>query len=119
MASAAQSYPSDLSATHFINIQDFVPTWLGLGKNPSSDPANTGLNQNVIRFEGAPGTSTPTFLSNQDMTKMLQKNFSIGPFGNLQYQDSAPPVKLSALHDVDTTYLNAIRAKDGGCPPDG
>ncbi|HZL26318.1 MAG TPA: hypothetical protein VFC39_07300 [Acidobacteriaceae bacterium] len=118
MASAAQNYPPDLSATHFINIQDFVPTWLGIGKNPKSDPANTGPNQNVIRFEGAPGASNPTFLSDQDMTNMLKKNFSIGPFGNLQYQDSAPPVSIKAFHDVDTTYLNAIRAKDGGCPPD-
>ena len=102
MASAGQSYPSGLSGQHFINIQDFVPTSLGLGKNPAADAANTGPNQQVIRFMGEPGATDPTFLTDQQMSKMLQTN-------------TDPSWSLTKYHDVNTTYLNAVKKEDGGC----
>ncbi|HEY0263281.1 MAG TPA: PAAR domain-containing protein [Granulicella sp.] len=110
MASAGQSYPSGLVGQHFINIQDFVPTSFGLGKNPANDAANTGPNQQVIRFQGAPDATDPKFLSDQEMTQMLQPKKGWFSFG-----DSTPSTSMTDYHSVDTTYLNAVKKEDGGC----
>lgn len=53
-ASAAQSWPKDITAQHFIQTQDEVPIQFGLGLDSSKDAANTGPNQQVIRFRGTP-----------------------------------------------------------------
>jgi PAAR motif len=116
MASAGQSYPSALSGQHFINIQDFVPISLGLGKDPATDAANTGPNQQVIRFVGEPGAADPTFLSDQQMSTMLHTQV-IGESDRnfIRYEDRTPSTSMTKFHDVDTTYLNAVKKEDGGC----
>ena len=116
MASAGQSYPAALSGQHFINIQDFVPTSLGLGKDPATDAANTGPLQQVIRFMGDPGSANPTFLSDREMTDMLHTKIE-GESDRqwIRYADTTPPTSLTSYHDVNTTYLNAVNKENGGC----
>ena len=116
MASAGQSYPSALVGQHFINIQDFVPTSLGLGKNPVLDAANAGPNQQVLRFIGAPGSTDPRFLSDQEMTAMQHVYVEDGGERKFfHYEDHSPPTSYTEYHDVNSTYLNALKAKNGGC----
>lgn len=109
-ASAAQAWPSVLRGQHFINMQDSVPLHAGLGSDPAADSANVGPNQQVIRFQGAPGSQNPTILNPQQLAEM--NRVTIDNEGNLI--KNMPQESFFAYHDINTTYLNAARKVNEG-----
>ncbi len=117
LASAAPSWPSTMSGQHFVNIQDATPVKLGMGSDPGWDAAHTGPNQQVIRFQGAPGATDPIILNSAQLQTMNE--VTTNPYDGTAIAMNMPPVSLSAYHDVNTTYLNAARKVNGGCSADG
>ena len=116
-ASAAQSWPPNVSGQHFINVQGLTPVEIGLGDDPAWDAGHTGPTQKVIRFEGAPGAANPTILDSAQLQEMNKTTTYMGdPPVTV---NSRPPEGFAQYHDVDTTYLNAARKVNGGCSPNG
>ncbi len=110
-ASAAQSWPSNITGQHFIQAQDEVPIQFGLGLDNSKDAANTGPNQQVIRFTGSPpNIQIPT----PEQFQTEYKSAQTGRAPHKGWQRS-----WTDYHDINSIYLAAQRQKDGGCSPDG
>jgi hypothetical protein len=92
--SAAQSWADGPTYEHYIHVNDFTPTYLGLGHDSVGDLANAGAGAKVIRFSGDPKSAIP---------------FSEKP--DLAWVPSA-----TSNHGIDETYLKMEKQKNGGCP---
>jgi len=110
-ASAAQSWPSNISGQHFIQAQDEVPIQFGLGLDNRQDAANTGPHQQVVRFTGTPpNVQIPT-------AGEFQKEYQAAQLGRAPH--AGWERSWTEYHDMNSIYLPAQRQKDGGCSPDG